>query len=178
MSAVFGQTNGFWSALPELFIRNGASLGDIASPKTTIPAKTGCRRHADDTIYRAVPVRVPLLFCATRSPLGCTEVELEFGGVVDPIQISEVSLMVSLQGGTGIWSNVGADVIFGTRLDAIFGFAAGLIVVFDFLVALGRACLGVVVALQVTLCQHEMSLRIGQTSLYCSFTVCVSPRRS
>ena len=64
-------------------------------------------------------------------------------------------------------------------LDAVFGYAAGLVAVLGCLARLGGAFLGVVVALRVTLlCQHEMSLCIVQTSSSLSFTSGASPRRS
>lgn len=61
-------------------------------------------------------------------------------------------------------SNEAADVIIGKVLVAVFSFATGLIVVFDFLMGVGGAFLSVVVALQVTLyCMHEMGVCIVLT---------------
>jgi len=52
-------------------------------------------------------------------------------------------------------------VIFGAGLDAVFAFAADLVLVFGFLAVLQGVILGVVVALWVTiLCKHEISLCI------------------
>ena len=133
----------------------------------------------DDTTDRVVPLRVVLLPSATQSPLGRTEVELEIAGAVDITRTFEVGLLIGVVGGSRICSNEGADVIFGAGLDAVFGFAAGLVVVLGFLARLGGAFLGVVVALRVTLlCKHEMSLCIVRTSSSLSFTSNVSPRRS
>jgi hypothetical protein len=70
-------------------------------------------------------------------------------------------------------------VIFSARLDAVFGFAAGLVAVLGSLAGLGGAFLGVVVALRVTLlCVHEMSLCIVRISSSLSFASGLSPRRS
>lgn len=60
-------------------------------------------------------------------------------------------LLIGVVRGTTICSNEGGDVIFGAGHDGVFGFATGLIAVFNFLVWLSGAILGVVVALQVTL---------------------------
>jgi len=68
-----------------------------------------------------VPLRVVLLLCTTKSPLGHNEVELEIVGVVDPTQTSEVHLLIVVVAETRICSQEGADVIFGAGLDAIFG---------------------------------------------------------
>jgi hypothetical protein len=72
---------------------------------------------------------VVLLPRATESHLGRKEVELDIAGVVDPTETSDVRLLIGVVGGTRICSNEGADVIFGAGLDAVFGFAVGLIVV-------------------------------------------------
>jgi len=70
-----------------------------------------------------------------------------------------VGLLIGIVGGTRICSNERADVIFGSGLDAVVGFAARLVAVFGFAVGLVRDLLGVVVALRVTLhCKHQMSL--------------------
>jgi hypothetical protein len=133
----------------------------------------------DDTADRVVPRRVVLLPRATESPLGRNEVELEIAGAVDPTRTSEVRLLIGVVEGSRICSNEGADVIFGAGLDAVFGFAVGLVAVLGFLAGLGGAFLGVVVALWVTLlCKHEMSLCIVWTSSSLSFASGVSPRRS
>jgi len=79
-----------------------------------------------------------------------------------------------------MWSNERADVIFvfGMGLDAVFGFAVGLVVVCNFLAQHGGAILGVVVALRVPLlCKHEMSLWIAWTSPQFIIVSGVSPRR-
>jgi len=79
-----------------------------------------------------------------------------------------------------MWSNERADVIFvfGMGLDAVFGFAVGLVVVCNFLAQHGGAILGVVVALRVPLlCKHEMSLWIASTSPQFIIVSGVSPRR-
>jgi len=60
-----------------------------------------------------------------------------------------------------------------------FGFAVGLVAVFDLLVELGGSFLGVVVALQVTPhCKHKMSLAIVRTSSSLHFASVVCCRRS
>ena len=70
-------------------------------------------------------------------------------------------------------------MIVGVGLDAVFGFAVGLIAVYDFLAGPGGAFLGVVVALRVTLhCKHQMSRCIVQTSSSLSSASGETPRRS
>ena len=92
-------------------------------------------------------------------PFGRNEVRLDIAGVVYPIQTSDVCLLISVVGGARILFNEVADVIFGVGLDAVFGFAAGLVVLLGFLAGLGWAFFGVVLDLWVTLlCKHEMSL--------------------
>jgi len=133
----------------------------------------------DDTADHVVPLRVVLVPRVTESPLGRTEVELETAGVVDPTQTSEVHSLTGVIGGTRICTNEGADVTFGTGLDAVFGFVAGLVAVLGFLAGLVGAFLCVVVAIWVTLlCKHEMSVCIVRTSSSLSFASGVSPRRS
>ena len=105
----------------------------------------------DDTADRVVLLHVILLLRATKSPLGCNEVELEIAGVVDPTRTSDVHLLIGVVGGTRICSNEGASVICGVGLDGVCGFATGLVVVLHFLAELGGASLGVVVAVRVTL---------------------------
>jgi len=165
-----------WRVLPELLIWKGLKLGDWASPET---AETVGDGTADDTTDLVVPLKVVLPPHATESLVSRNEVELENAGVVDPTWTSEVRLLIGVVGGTRICSNEGADVIFGAGLDAVFGFAPGLVAVLGFLAGLGGAFLGVVVALRVTLlCKHEMSLCIVRRSSSLSFTSGVSPRRS
>jgi len=133
----------------------------------------------DDTTDRVVPLRVAFQPRATVSPLGHNEIEIEIAGVVDATPTSDVRLFICVVGGTTICSNEGADVIFGAGLDEVFGFVVGLVAVLDFPAGLGRAFLGVLVALWVTLLRkHEMSLCIVQTSSSLSFASGVSPRKS
>jgi len=138
-----------WRALPEQLIWKGWNLGDWASPKTTETVGDGITNNTTD---RVVSVWVLLLSSATISLLGCSEVELEIAGVVDPTRGSEVPL-IGVVGVTRIWSNEGADVIlhFGVRLDVVVCFAMGLIEVFHFLAGLDGAFLGVVITVRVTL---------------------------
>jgi hypothetical protein len=127
-----------------------------------------------------VPPQVVLLPRATESPLGHNEVELEIVGVVDQTRTFEVRL-IGIVEVTRIWSNEAADeiFIFVAGLNAVFGFAAVLIAVFDFLTGLGGAFFGVVVALRVThLCKKEMSLCNVRTSSSLNIASGVSPRRS
>jgi len=94
----------------------------------------------DDTADHVVPPTFVVLPRGTESPLRLNEFELEIAAVVDSTQTSEVHFIGEV-GVHCIWSNEGAGVsfVFGTVLDAIFGFAAGLIVVFDFLAGHGGA---------------------------------------
>ena len=118
----------------------------------------------NNCVNRVVPVRMVLLPCPKKSPLGSNEVELEIVGIVDPTRTSEVGLLIGVVGGIRIHSNKGADVIFGMGYDAVFVFAADLVAVFDFLAGFGGTFLGVVVALWVTLlCKHEMGHCIVRT---------------
>ena len=153
-----------------------SSIGDLASPETAETVGDGTVDHAADCV---VPLQVVLLPCASESPLGRNEVEIEIAVVVDPTRTSEVGLLIGVVGGTRICSNEGADVIFGVGLDVVFGIAAGLVAVLGFLAGLGGAFLGVVLSLRVTLlCKHEISLCIVHTSSALSFASGVSPRRS
>ena len=119
----------------------------------------------DNTTDHVVPLRLVLLPCATESPRGSTLVKFEITGVVDPTQTSEVRLLIGVLGGTMICFSEEADVIFGRGLDAVFGFAAGLVAVFDYLEGLGGACMRAVVAVWVNLLhKHEMSHCVVWTS--------------
>jgi hypothetical protein len=133
----------------------------------------------DNTADHVVALPLVVLRHATESPLVSNEVELEIAIVVDPIRTSEVHLLIGVVGGTRICSNEGAAVIFAAGLDAVFGFVVALVAVLDYLVGLGGAVLGVVVALRVTLLyKQELSLCIVRTSSLLSFAFSVNPRSS
>lgn len=117
---------------------------------------------ADDTADGLVPLGMVVLPRTTESAIHQNEVELEIAHMVDHTRTSEVHLIGGVRVPT-IWPNEGAEVffVFGAGLDSDFGFLALLVVVFAFLVGLGWAFLGLVVAHQVTLLwKHERSLRI------------------
>jgi hypothetical protein len=127
-----------------------------------------------------VPLRVEFLPRATESPVGQNEVGLEVAGVVYLTRTFELRLIGEV-GVTRVWSNAAADeiIVFGAGLDAVFGLAAGLLVVFDFLLRLGGAFFGVVVALPVTLLRkHEINPCIVPTSSSFVFVSGVRRRRS
>jgi len=133
----------------------------------------------NNTADCVVPLGVVIPPRSTESPLSCNEVELEIVSVVDPTQTSKVRLLIGVLGGTIIWSNEGAVVVFGTEHDAGCVSAAELVAVFDVLAVLGGDVLGVVVAPRVTLLsKHEMRLCIIRTSSSLSFESGVCPRRS
>jgi len=161
--------------------------GDWVSPKTNKTNKTNKTTKTaetvgdcitENTISLVLPREVVLLPHTTVSFLGLSQVELQMAAVVDPAHTHKLHLLIGLVGGTRIWPNEGADVIFGMGCDAVFGFAAGLITVIDFLAGLGGDFLGVMVAIWVTLlCQHEMSLCIVQISFSFIFASDVHSRR-
>jgi len=74
-----------------------------------------------------VPLQVVLLPGTIKSTLGRNRVELEIAGVVDPTRTSEVHFLIGVVRGTSICSKEGADGNLGAGLDAVFGFAAGLV---------------------------------------------------
>ena len=133
----------------------------------------------DNTADLVVPLPVLVLPRTNESPLDRNKVDLEFGGVVNPTRTSDVRSLIGVVRPTRICSNEVADVTFGAGLDAVLGFAEGLLAFFDFLAGDGGASLGVMVALRVTLlCKHAMSLCILRASSSLSFASGSSPRRS